>query len=482
MTRLLLAIGCLLLATACRAETIVCIPMDSDPGWNAEGRWEFGIPEGKEGDPSSAHTGSNVYGYNLAGPYENDMPEYCLTTSAINCKLAENVALSFWRWLGVESSLFDHARIQISNDGTNWSDVWANGKQDLTDSSWVYCEYDVSDVADRQPSVFIRWCMGPSDFANTYGGWNIDDVCLTGDVLDGLSVSQKDVFFSAGPKGGPFVPACKSYTLRNIGGSPIEWVAAGTASWLEAIPNEGAVAPNSRVVVDVCVSADSNALAEAKYAGTVSFTNTTSGFSHQVGVTLYVGAATCVPLHFPTIQSAINAASEGDTITVLDGVYTGYGNRDVDFKGKALTLKSANGPADCIIDCEKTAHFGFYFHSGENTESVLDGFTIKGVLKGGPGGGIYCKNSSPTIRNCIIMDNNSDAEMYPWDSAYGGGIYCDNSSPLISNCVVSANRSGNRGGGIYCSNNSSLVIVDSTITDNVSFTPNYRGGRRGDVQ
>ena len=69
---------------------------------------------------------------------------------------------------------------------------------------------------------------------------------------------------------------------------------------------------------------------------------------------------------FDTIQEGIDAAVNGDTAIVLDGVYTGTGNRDLDFLGKAITLRSANGPAHCIIDCEsgpgEEGHRGFYFN------------------------------------------------------------------------------------------------------------------------
>ena len=85
------------------------------------------------------------------------------------------------------------------------------------------------------------------------------------------------------------------------------------------------------------------------------------------------------PADFATIQAAIDDADDGDTVLVADGTYTGNGNRDIDFHGKGITVKSQNGPENCIIDCngtESDGHRGVYFHSEEDCDSALIGFTI----------------------------------------------------------------------------------------------------------
>ena len=155
-------------------------PLDADPGWTTEGQWAFGQPTGGGGeyggpDPTGGHTGSNVYGYNLQGDYDNNMPEYHLTTTAIDCSGLGGVRLSFQRWLGVEQPAYDHAYVRVSNDGNNWTTVWDNGAE-ITDSSWIYQEFDISAVADDQPEVYLRWTMGTTDSGWCYCGWNIDDI------------------------------------------------------------------------------------------------------------------------------------------------------------------------------------------------------------------------------------------------------------------------------------------------------------------
>ena len=88
------------------------------------------------------------------------------------------------------------------------------------------------------------------------------------------------------------------------------------------------------------------------------------------------------------IQAAIDAATHGDTVLVADGTYYGVGNKNLDFKGKAIKLRSENGPGSCVIDCEKSGR-GFYFHSNEKEDSVVAGITVtNGFLEYRPGGGI----------------------------------------------------------------------------------------------
>ena len=79
-----------------------------------------------------------------------------------------------------------------------------------------------------------------------------------------------------------------------------------------------------------------------------------------------------VPSEYPTIQDAIDAAIEGNTVLVYPSTYTGEGNRDIDFRGKAIIVKSSHGPECTTIDCENLG-IGFHFQMAENTGSRLEG-------------------------------------------------------------------------------------------------------------
>ncbi|MBN1765783.1 MAG: DUF3160 domain-containing protein [Sedimentisphaerales bacterium] len=201
-----------------------------------------------------------------------------------------------------------------------------------------------------------------------------------------------------------------------------------------------------------------------------------------------------------TIQAGITAASPGDTVLVADGTYTGSGNRDIDFLGKAITLSSENGPANCIIDCQAgpgNLHRGFYFHTSEGPDSRVQGFTIKSG-KSQMGGAIYCNSAGPTITDCVITTCNAilgggiylnNSEIL-WEGCTisensadisGGGFYTTNGSLEMNQCTIQANTcTSESGGGLNC-NNTSLVLTNSTIAENTaSLTDGAGGGLRSE--
>jgi len=156
---------------------------------------------------------------------------------------------------------------------------------------------------------------------------------------------------------------------------------------------------------------------------------------------------------FDAIQEGIDAASDGMTVLVFNGLYNGPGNINIDTRGKAITVMSWNGPANTRIKTYGTGA-GFMIHSGETTNTVIRGFKIStsfNCCSDGDCGyehAIVCKDgSSPYIADCII----TNCEL--------AAIYCEfSSSPLVTNCTISY-----CGTGIACTGGSSPVIFDSTV-------------------
>jgi hypothetical protein len=162
-------------------QVIYNYPLDTNPNWTVQGQWAFGHPTGGGShnfDPTNGHTGTNVYGYNLAGDYANNLtPTMYLTTTAQDFSSVTSVSLKFWRWLGVESASYDHANIEVSNNNTTWTTVWNHAATTaIADTAWAQFSYDLSAVADHHATVYVRWGMGATDGSVTYPGWNIDDV------------------------------------------------------------------------------------------------------------------------------------------------------------------------------------------------------------------------------------------------------------------------------------------------------------------
>ena len=160
-----------------------------------------------------------------------------------------------------------------------------------------------------------------------------------------------------------------------------------------------------------------------------------------------------------TIQAGIDASVDGDTVIVADGTYTGSGNRGLDFGGRLITLTSHSGADTCIIDCESRGR-GFWFHNGEDSAAIVEGFTVRnGIAEwlapgGARGGAVLCELSAPTIRECVFVNN--VVSHTTGGEARGGAIACAGGDVTIEGCtfrnnsvVSSASGVQNGGGGAH---------------------------------
>jgi hypothetical protein len=288
-------------------------------------------------------------------------------------------------------------------------------------------------------------------------------------------------------------------SIWNCGFETLNWTITCDCNWLQAEPNSGSSTgePN-----EVTLSVDTTNLTHGSYYCELTVTDPCALNSPKTAqVVLYVTNELYVPDQYPTIQAAFNAAAHGCMIIVAPGIYTGPGNCDLDFEGKRIIVRSTN-PNDpnvvgtTIIDCngsELERHRGFYFHSNEDANSILAGFTITNGHVFDSGGAIFCQNSSPAIRNCVLVGNTAAeggpggaiacVESYPTimnclitgNSAKGanglvlngsgGGVCCLGSNPAIINCTISSNQADNHGGGIF-NLDSSPTVTNCILWDN----------------
>ena len=166
------------------------------------------------------------------------------------------------------------------------------------------------------------------------------------------------------------------------------------------------------------------------------------------------------PADFTSIQAGIDATDNGvaDEVVVSPGTYF----EGINFNGKRLILRSLSGdPSDTIIDGTGQFHV-VQCVSGEESNTVLSGFTITGGNANGTGdnsrgGGMLNENGSdPTVINCVFVSNMAQTT--------GGGMCNDGSSPTVIDCTFSGNSS-NQGGGVYNG-------VGNPIMTNCSFISN----------
>ncbi len=186
-----------------------------------------------------------------------------------------------------------------------------------------------------------------------------------------------------------------------------------------------------------------------------------------------------VPQIYGTIQEAITAAVDADTIVLAPGTYTGFGNKDLDFQGKKIVVRGA-GPTSTFIDCAGSAGSpsrGLRFDdAAENSSVLIEGLAIKNgyAPADGPsfrpnGGAVIVMNgASPTFRNCRFELN--------FGKRNGGAISVEvGSSVALENCLFVDNSVFDPldneywGGAVYLGSSTSAVITACEFINNSAF-------------
>ena len=186
--------------TACQNGSVVCNggPItyfsedfsDNSAGWTLGTNWSIGPTVMSAatgscggGDPATDHTpgtadngvAGNVLGGNLpqtiAGPFY-------LTSPVINTAAAPAVYLEFWRWLHSDYPSFMIDKIEVSTNGSAWTQIWINPSSVVVnDTTWVKQSFDIS--AYKSATMQVRWSYQTGSGVYLCAGWNIDDVLIT---------------------------------------------------------------------------------------------------------------------------------------------------------------------------------------------------------------------------------------------------------------------------------------------------------------
>ena len=195
------------------------------------------------------------------------------------------------------------------------------------------------------------------------------------------------------------------------------------------------------------------------------------------------GATRVVPTNYTTIQAAISASANGDTVLVLPGTYVENVVIHLD-----VVVKSSQGPAMTIIDGSAATNPGLASVARISAGSI-EGFDIRngrGSVVGGSvlaGGGILVQGSAvpgPTIKNNWIHDNTLTRQ----GSVEGGGIaigvYDDVAARIAANRIYNNTILGSPGytsvgGAISVGSRDGTVIEGNEIYNNRVLTDAPQG-------
>jgi Secretion system C-terminal sorting domain len=203
---------------------------------------------------------------------------------------------------------------------------------------------------------------------------------------------------------------------------------------------------------------------------------------------------------YPTIQEAINASQRGDIVKLADGIYSGHGNVDINFYGRAIELRSASDNAEaCIIDVQGIhgnwiVERAMVFDHEEGNDSIVRGLTIMNGDADGPcpdcqGGAVQIISSSPVFHNVVFRNNFGftggavfvDGQFDPipapkfFDCAFidnvantGAGVELLTAKALFKDCVFTGNVIPDDGvaAAVRVFYNSTMIMEGCTVAYN----------------
>ena len=190
-----------------------------------------------------------------------------------------------------------------------------------------------------------------------------------------------------------------------------------------------------------------------------------------------------VPDDRPTIQDAINAGLNGDTILVQPGVY----QQNIFFNGKRIKLFSTSGPESTIIAKLVDGAPLVNFSNSEDSTTVLRGFTLQGARFAPAGAAINIESASPIIENNYLLDNAGNLAVI---SVSGGApkirrnLIADNNASIAAvgffagtgGEIISNTIANNTGDGVRLTPNTTMRIKSNIIAFNTGYGIRSVGG------
>ncbi len=372
--------------------------------------------------------------------------------------------------------------------------IKGNGNMDTHGGGGIYCGYSSNPT--------ISNCTISDNTADQYGG-GIECYYYSSPTISGCTIWDN----TAGAGGGIY---CYNDSNPTISGCKIKVNTADYGGGIYIFISEPSLSGT-----DVCGNVPDQMYSD-------------DGWHDNGGNTISQTCSLNVPGEYETIQKAIDASDNGDVINIAAGTYNEH---NLNPGGKAITIQGTLDEDEMLattIDAQQGGSV-FMFVSGEDSKTLIQDLIITGGTGEAPtvplitfGGGIYCKDSSPTISGCMVADNlaTAGAGIYTNNSSAaitnctianntsadgagagvqcvsgsanltnciisgntagnkGGGISLENGEPIVSGCTISGNTAGNQAGGIFCQQ-SAATIENCTITDNAATetsSPSTGGG------
>jgi predicted outer membrane repeat protein len=275
-----------------------------------------------------------------------------------------------------------------------------------------------------------------------------------------IGISQHEFIFT------DLEPEPLTFTIWNAGLPAVNYtIAEPDCSWLSISPTTGTVFNAPEIIT---LTVDTTDVPAGAYTCQLVISDPAAVNSPRtvnVQLTLFQDEIHLTPAG-PTIQHALTYVTEGGTLLLADGVYTGPGNREIDFLGRHATIKSINGPENCILDLAadpNTPARAFLFRNNEGADSVIEGLTLLNGYSNQSGGAVFCDNTSPTIKNCIFKNNQSAED--------GGAVYAQYGGPALNHCRFEGSAA-DRGGAVGA-RQSNITVFECDFSFNNS---TQRGG------